>query len=118
MSDDLLALAERLGAAIASDARFLRLRDVENRVLTRPELKRLMEEYEQARLTIETKERNLKPVEPEEKRAYAAVARRVQDEADLRDLARAQADYAALMESVNRAIKERIERGFAGDVTS
>lgn len=114
MTDDITALAEQLGARIAEDARFRKLRDVENRVLARPELKTLMEEYEQARLTMAHKERNFQPIEPAEKRTYADVARRVQEEAVLRELAKAQADYAALMEGVNRAIRSRIDAGFGG----
>ncbi len=114
MTDDITALAEKLGAMIAEDERFRRLREVENRVLARPELKALMEEYEQVRLTIAHKERNMQPIEPAEKRGYADVARRVQEQADLRELAKAQADYSALMEGVNRAIRSRIDAGFGG----
>jgi cell fate (sporulation/competence/biofilm development) regulator YlbF (YheA/YmcA/DUF963 family) len=114
MTDDITALAEKLGALIAEDERFRRLREVENRVLARPELKALMEEYEQVRLTMAHKERNFQPIEPSEKRGYADVARRVQEQADLRELAKAQADYAALMEGVNRAIRSRIDAGFDG----
>jgi cell fate (sporulation/competence/biofilm development) regulator YlbF (YheA/YmcA/DUF963 family) len=112
--DEIQAAAERLADLLIADARFTSLREVENKVLGKPELKRLMEEYEQARLTLGRKEREFTPIEPSEKRAYADLARRVQDEPLLLELAKAQADYAAMMDGVNRAIHEKL-RARLGD---
>lgn len=112
MNDDaLLDLAGRLGDLLAADPRFARLRETENKVLAAPELRRLMEEYEQARLGLAQKERTFTPIDPTEKRAYAEIAKRVQGEALLRDLAAAQADYAAMMNKVNTAIQSRLSSG-------
>jgi cell fate (sporulation/competence/biofilm development) regulator YlbF (YheA/YmcA/DUF963 family) len=108
MDEAILAEAEKLGALLAADARLHRLRSVENDVLARPELKRLMEDYERSRLALARKERDFTPIEPDEKRALAELHRRVQDEPVLRDLAKAQADYAAMMDRVNRAIQAKV----------
>jgi cell fate (sporulation/competence/biofilm development) regulator YlbF (YheA/YmcA/DUF963 family) len=108
MDEAILAEAEKLAALLAGDPRFRRLRDVENAVLARPELKRMMEDYERSRLALLQKERDFTPIEPDQKRAHAELHRRVQDEATLRDLAKAQADYAAMMDKVNRVIQSKL----------
>ena len=108
MDEALLAEADKLASLLVADPRFKRLREGENSVLVRPELKRLMEDYEQARLGLARKEREFVPVEPDEKRALAELNRRVQAEESLRDLAKAQADYAAMMDKVNRTIQSKL----------
>ncbi|HYC78070.1 MAG TPA: YlbF family regulator [Planctomycetota bacterium] len=114
MDDAILAQADKLAELLAADPRFERLRAAEDAVLKTPELKRLMEEFEQARLSVARKEREFTPVEPSEKRALADLQRRVQDSAPLRDLAKAQADYAQMMDRVNRAIHARLQAGLSG----
>lgn len=112
MDDAILAEAEKLAALLAEDPRFKKLRETENAVLAKPELKRLMETYEQSRLGLARKEREFTPVSPDEKRALAEMQRKVQGEPLLLDLAKAQADYAAMMDKVNRAIHSRLRAGF------
>ena len=111
--DPILELATKLADMLASDPRFTTLRTLEHHVLKDPEMRRLLEDYEKSRMALDHKQRNFHPISPDEKRAHAEVTQRVHAVPVLLDLARAQADYAQMMDAVNRAIHERLQAGLA-----
>src|SRR5262245_16315722 len=102
--DDVLSLAKTLARAIAAHARFVNLRSAENEVFANSEAKGLAEEFQRARQAIRDKEKDLVPIEPEEKRALSSLHERVRAHPMLQELSRAQADYAEMMDKVNRTI--------------
>jgi cell fate (sporulation/competence/biofilm development) regulator YlbF (YheA/YmcA/DUF963 family) len=118
--EPILEQATKLAEMLATDPRFLKLRQLENDVLKDVEKRRLLEDYEKSRLTLEHKQLNLHPISPEEKKAHAEVTKRIHAVPVLLELARAQADYAQMMDLVNRTIHSRLraglEEGTAKDV--
>jgi cell fate (sporulation/competence/biofilm development) regulator YlbF (YheA/YmcA/DUF963 family) len=104
--DAILDMARGLARMLAADPRTTTLRALEDQILKDAEARRLLEDYEKSRLTLDYKERNMQPIGPEEKRAHAEVTRRVHAVPALLELARAQADYAQMMDEVNRAIHD------------
>jgi cell fate (sporulation/competence/biofilm development) regulator YlbF (YheA/YmcA/DUF963 family) len=102
--DAILEQARKLAELLAADPRFQALRRLETEVLKDPDKRRLLEDYEKSRLGLEHKQRNFQPISVEEKRAHADVTQKVHAVPVLLDLARAQADYAAMMDDVNRTI--------------
>jgi cell fate (sporulation/competence/biofilm development) regulator YlbF (YheA/YmcA/DUF963 family) len=106
--DPILEQANKLAEMLAADPRFLKLRQLEGDVLYDPEKRRLLEEYEKSRMTLEHKQREFHPISPEEKKAHAEVTKKVHAVPLLLDLARAQADYAQMMDQVNRTIHEKL----------
>jgi cell fate (sporulation/competence/biofilm development) regulator YlbF (YheA/YmcA/DUF963 family) len=110
--DPILEEARKLAEMLATDARFTTLRDLETSVLKEPETRRLLEDYEKSRLELEHKQQNMHPISPDEKHAHAEITKKVHAVPALLDLARAQADYAQMMDLVNRTIHERLRAGF------
>ena len=104
--DPILEQAQKLAEMLAADPRFTTLRQLEGDVLNDPEKRRLLEDYEKSRLALELKQRELQPISPDEKKAHAEVTKRVHGVPALLDLARAQADYAHMMDQVNRTIHD------------
>jgi cell fate (sporulation/competence/biofilm development) regulator YlbF (YheA/YmcA/DUF963 family) len=106
--DPILEQASKLAEMLAGDPRFTKLRRLENEVLGDPEKRRLLEDYEKSRMALEHKQREFQPISPEEKKAHADVTKKVHAVPVLLELARAQADYAQMMDQVNRTIHDRL----------
>jgi len=111
--DPILEQARKLAELLAADPRFIALRRLENEVLKDAGTRRLLEDYEKSRLSLDHKQRNFQPISPDEKHAHAEVTERVHAVPALLDLARAQADYAHMMDQVNRTIHELLKSGMA-----
>jgi cell fate (sporulation/competence/biofilm development) regulator YlbF (YheA/YmcA/DUF963 family) len=111
--DSILEQAKRLAEMLATDSRFTTLRRLENEVLGDAEKRQLLEDYEKSRMSLELKQRELQPISPEEKKAHAEVTKRVHGVPVLLELARAQADYAQMMDQVNKTIHERLRADLA-----
>jgi cell fate (sporulation/competence/biofilm development) regulator YlbF (YheA/YmcA/DUF963 family) len=106
--DPILEQANKLAEMLAIDPRFTKLRKLENEVLGDQEKRRLLEEYEKSRMGLELKQREFLPISPDEKKAHAEVTKKVHAVPVLLELARAQADYAQMMDQVNRTIHEKL----------
>jgi cell fate (sporulation/competence/biofilm development) regulator YlbF (YheA/YmcA/DUF963 family) len=113
--DPILEQATKLGEMLASDPRFTKLRELESDVLKDPEKRRLLEDYEKSRVTLELKQREFHPISPEEKKAHAEITKKVHGVPALLELARAQADYAQMMDQVNRTIHEKLRAGMEAE---
>lgn len=113
--DPIIEQARKLAEMLAADPRFTKLRQLEGDVLSDPANRKLLEDYEKSRLSLELKQRELKPITPEEKKAHAEITKQVHGVQVLLDLARAQADYAHMMDQVNRTIHSRLRAGLEGE---
>ncbi len=102
--DDAMELAGRLGSLLADHPRTKALRTATAAVEADAEARRLQEEYAHAAETLHGLEHEGRPVEPEQKRLVATLADRVRRCAPLQRLLKAHADFAELMEGVQRAI--------------
>lgn len=102
--DDILAQAARLATLLAGHPRTVRLRALEEQVLADPSLRTLMEDYEQATLTLAHAQTTGQPIDPTFTAEAQAVRSRVHAEPILLNLAHAQADFAELTGRVNQII--------------
>jgi len=108
MSDirELLEQARRLGQAIAGHphvrAYFAAQADVDRD----PAAQQLLAAYTEQARRIRDLERQMKPVEVADKRKLAECEQKLAGNPALKALLRAQADYVALMNQVNRAMEE------------
>jgi len=106
--EDIRALAEKLGEAIARNPRFLALREAEKAIEADAEAKSLLKALNEKTLEILRKEESLKPVEPEEKRELSNLRSSVARNENLQKLQKAQADYSEMMNRVNRSLFDKL----------
>lgn len=111
---DILDAATSLGRLISGHESYRRLRAAEAKVAAQPETHKLIEDFETQRRKIAELEANAKPVEVEDKHELQRLADAVHANSDLQELLRAQADYLAVMNRINRAIREQLD-GPSGD---
>ena len=107
--DGVTQLASKLGKLIAKEERYERLREAENAIQADPELRKTLDTFERQRERIAQLEAEQKPIEPEEKRELQQLTETVHANPKLQELARAQADYMEMMNSVNTAIRSEMD---------
>jgi len=100
-----LQLARRLGSAIAETDRHKALADVRQRLADDQPAQQLLEDYLKQQKKIDDLMRGNKPVEVEDKRRLADLQQQVSSHEQIKQLLKAQADYAELMHRVNEAIQ-------------
>lgn len=113
--DTVIEAAQALARVLAGHPRFIRLRDVEARVFADEGARDLADRFHHLRKAMRGKEAALTPVEPEEKRQLAALLDSVRGNPLLLELNRAQADYAEMMELVNRTLSEVLALAHRGE---
>ncbi len=113
--DDPIDLAKRLGDLLAAHPRTKALRDATAAVEADPEARRLQEEYARAAEEMHDLEHEGKPIEPERKRLLVTLGDQVRRSAALQRLLKAHADFAELMDGVQRAIGEAVDAALAHD---
>jgi len=106
--DEILELARQLGAKIATHERFKEFKEAQKAVEEDEEAQRLTEQLKVQSEKIQQLERDLQPVEPEDKRELKRIQDAIASNAVLKRFARAQADYAELMARVNEAIQSAL----------
>lgn len=107
--EEILRMARELGEAIAKHPHYLALRRAEEAAGADQEAKTLVEQFnnQQERIVRLTQEK--KPIEAEDKRAFADLQQKVMSNDLLKRLQAAQVDFRYLMDTINRAIREAIE---------
>ncbi|MFW6158443.1 MAG: YlbF family regulator [Planctomycetota bacterium] len=106
--DDIIQQAESLGKSIAQSDAYQTLSDRRKQVAEEKELQEAMDRLNEASEAIAQKEQAGKPVEPKEKHEVRELQQKVTGNPKMQELARAEADFAALMNRVNRAIREQL----------
>jgi cell fate (sporulation/competence/biofilm development) regulator YlbF (YheA/YmcA/DUF963 family) len=106
---DILDAAAGLGRRIAGHESYRRLRAAEAKVGEQPDTRKLIEDFEAQRRKIAELEEAVKPVEVADKHELQRLADAVHANADLQELLRAQADYLAMMNRINRAIRQELD---------
>ena len=102
--EDILELAQKLGAAIQNDSRFRALKEAERKVAGDAEAKKLLEDFQgQSQKMMELERRQL-PIEPEDKRRLRDLHEKVASHPLIKEMTRARVEYAELMNRVNQAI--------------
>ena len=115
---DILDAAAGLGRRIAAHDSYRRLRAAETKVAEQPETRKLIEDFEAHRRKIAELETEMKPVEVADKHELQRLADAVHANADLQELLRAQADYLAMMNRVNRTIRQELDGQPPADPTA
>ena len=106
--EELIRRAALLGELIRRNPRFTELRAAEKEVGGDPGARGTLEKLNEQVLKLARKERDQQPIEVEEKRELARLKEEAASNAVLKRLAKAQADFAELMNHVNAAIRSKL----------
>ena len=107
--EETLEIASKLGAAIAKHNRYKMFKDAEEQLKKDDEAKEISEKLEKQSRKIHELEKDLKPVEVEDKQKLRQLKEKVASNQSIQNFLKAQADYVELMAKVNK----RIEAEFA-----
>ena len=114
--DEILRRAELLGELLRRDERFKELRAAEAAVGADEKAKKLLTDLNEMSIKLAEKERDMQPIEVDEKHALSKCREEVAACEVLKRLSKAQADFAELMNMVNVGIRKKLEGGDGGRV--
>ncbi len=106
--EDILKRAKELGEAIAAHERCQALKQAARALRADEEAKQLDKEYADAAQVLQKKSAAGEPLEPEEKRLEADLRSKTVAHPVIRELLRAQADFAELMQKTNATLESAI----------
>lgn len=106
--DEILDLAGKLGQAIARDARYKAVVEMEKQIAKDEPTRTLLAEYTAQQRKIAELEENMKPIEPADKRRLQELHERVAGNALVKRFSMAQFEYASLMRQVDEAIQSEL----------
>ena len=115
--DEVIKQARQLGTVIARDLRYIAFAKVREAVEVDGEAKKLVESLVSQIARIAELERNLKPVEPEDKRELERLQQAAAANPKLQEFMRVQADYVEMMRAVNGAIQGELEKSSGGGLS-
>ncbi len=107
--EEILEIASKLGVAIAKHNRYKMFKDTEEQLKKDDEAKEISEKLEKQSRKIHELEKDLKPVEVEDKQKLRQLKEKVASNQSIQKFLKAQVDYVELMTKVNK----RIEAEFA-----
>ncbi len=111
-TEQITELAEKLGKAIADSPQAQRMEKARKALHEKPELKKLLNDYQTQSDKIARLEQEQKPVEPEDKHRLEELQNKLLAAAEFKELTAAQVEYVDLMRKVNQAIsKHMVEVG-------
>ncbi len=113
--DDILEDAKRLGGRLAAHARTKALKEATAAVEGDPAAKTLEEDYARATAELHALEEENRPIEPEMKRKIVDLQSRIRRSDVLQRLLRAHADFAEMMDAVQRTIGGLVDQALVGD---
>ena len=105
---NMIETAGQLGKAIAASDRFRAVADMREKIDADEALQADMRALNELSSKIAKLEKDVKPVEPEDKHRLRELQEVVTGNAMLQDLARAEADFAELMNRINHAIHSQL----------
>ncbi len=106
--EEILELASKLGAAIANHNRYKSFREAEEQLKKDSVAKEVSEELEKQSKKIYELEKNLKPVEVEDKRKLQQLKEKVASKQSIQNFLKAQTDYVELMTKINDRIEAKL----------
>jgi len=102
--NDILDKAEELGKLVAASDRYKAVEAARDEVQKDADLQRDAQALSALGRKIAQLEKDVKPVEPEDKRRLRELQEKVTAHPEMRKLARSEADFAELMNRISRAI--------------
>lgn len=106
--DDVLKKADELAKAIRGSDRFQGLQDAEKELAGDEVTSKLMAQYDELCRKLHDKEKNLEPVEVDEKHEQRDLGEKVKSNQLIQRLMRAQADYHEMMTKVSSIIESHL----------
>ena len=103
--EEILEKASKLGAAIASHDRYKMFKEAEERLKKDDEAIGISEELEKQSRKIHELEKDLKPVEVEDKKRLQQLKEKVASNQSIQNFLKVQTDYVELMTKVNKQIE-------------
>lgn len=113
--NEIIAKAEELGGLIAESERLTALNAARGAADGDAELQADLKALDELGRKIAGLEKEVKPVEPEDKRQLRDLQARITGNPSLQKLARVEADFAELMNRVNKAIQGRFAKPPPGE---
>ncbi|MHC4139664.1 MAG: YlbF family regulator [Planctomycetota bacterium] len=102
--EEILEIASKLGAAIANHNRYKMFKEAEEQLKKDDEAKEISEELEKQSRKIHELEKNLEPVEVEDKKKLQQLKEKVASNQSIQKFLKVQTDYVELMTKVNKRI--------------
>ncbi len=106
--EEILELASKLGAAIANNNRYKMFKETEEQLKKDNVAKDISEKLEKQSKKIYELEKNLKPIEVEDKKKLQQLKEEVASNPSIQKFLKAQADYVELMKRINERIKTKL----------
>lgn len=106
--DEIMDKAAELAKAMTVSDTFKKLKAAEGAVEKDEAASKLMTEYGQLAQKVQTKEKNLEPVEVAEKQSLSELQDKVKSNSLLQELLQAQTDFAHMMAQVNQTIESNL----------
>ncbi len=105
---EVLELASKFGAAIANHNRYKSFKKAEEELQKDSVAKEISEDLEKQSKKIQDLEKNLKPIEVEDKRKLQQLQQKVASNQSIQNFLKAQTDYVELMTKINERIKDTL----------
>lgn len=106
--EEVIEFASKLGAAIANHERYKAFREAEEQLKKDNEAKELSEALEKQTIKIQELEKDLKPVEVEDKKKLQQLKEKLAANKFIQKFLKAQTDYVELMTKVNEQIETKL----------
>ena len=103
--EEILEIASKLGAAIANHNRYKMFKEAEKQFKKDGEAIEISEELEKQSRKIHGLEKDLKPVEVEDKKRLQQLKEKVASSQSIQNFLKVQTDYVELMTKVNKQIE-------------
>ena len=102
--------ARELADLICNSDMYRSIRIAEDKVDADKDLKTLVERHNELAGKIAEKEKNVQPIEPEEKRELLKIREQMQANQPLQELLKAQAEYKMMMVRISTIMRDKLER--------
>ena len=102
--EEILEIASKLGAAIANHNRYKIFKEAEEQLKEDDEARGISEELENQSRKVHELEKNLKPVEVEDKKRLQQLKEEIASNQSIQHFLKVQTDYVELMTKANKCI--------------
>ena len=109
--EEILEIASKLGAAIANHNRYKMFKDAEEQLKKDDEAREISEELEKQSRKIHELEKNLQPVEVEDKKRLQQLREKVASNQSIQNFLKVKTDYVELMTKANKRIEAELAPG-------
>jgi len=107
--DELISMARQLGKKLAAHERTAKLKAAQKAINDDPTANQLVQDYQKQVEKIHKLEREVKPIEPEDKRLLAELETKISTNELIAELTRHQADFVEMMQKVKQAIDNELQ---------